>query len=94
MDAVNHLWACSHCDDRYYYEHHLEDHKDDEGHYGPKYDCETCNNWYGSLSEAKSHMRQKSHFRNHYCSDCQKGFESDNNLKAVGTLKPYCYALC
>jgi hypothetical protein len=85
MDAVSHLWDCDFCDDRYYYEHDLDEHQEDEGHYGSKYDCEACNAWYRSFADAKQHMNNKNHWREHWCASCQRGFENDNNLRAVSS---------
>jgi hypothetical protein len=85
MKAVGHLWECDYCDLGFYYEHHLEQHIDEEGHDGPRYDCEACDVWYDNYPHAKWHMNTEGHWRKHYCESCQKGFESENNLKAVRT---------
>jgi hypothetical protein len=86
MEAVDHLWECTHCDIKYYYEHDLEDHQQDEGHYGPKYDCEACDAWFDDYPRVKRHMNQESHWRTHWCNSCQRGFESESNLNAVSTI--------
>jgi hypothetical protein len=83
MDAVGHIWACDFCDNSYYFEHHLEEHKEDEGHYGAKYNCEACNEWFRTFAHAKRHMNQENHWTQWSCQDCNKGFENENNLHAV-----------
>jgi hypothetical protein len=83
MDAVGHTWVCDFCQDEYYYLHDLKSHKEEEGHHGTKYECESCNVYYNNYPQLKRHMHQEDHWRTHWCASCQKGFESESNLRAV-----------
>jgi DNA-directed RNA polymerase subunit RPC12/RpoP len=83
MDALHHIWECPTCDDGYYYEDHLEEHQAEEDHYGPIYECEACTAGFDTIGGAKKHMNSMQHWRNNWCKDCNRGFESENNLRAV-----------
>jgi hypothetical protein len=85
-DAVGHVWECDRCDDSYYDCCDLDRHQQEEGHNGPRYDCEACDVWYDNYTHARWHMNKEGHWRKHWCQSCQRGFESDNNLKAVSLL--------
>jgi hypothetical protein len=85
-DDVGHVWECDRCDDVYYDEWALDRHQEEEGHDGPRYDCEACDVWYDNYTRAKWHMNKEGHWRKHWCQSCQRGFESDNHLKAVSLL--------
>ncbi|EDU49779.1 Zinc finger protein [Pyrenophora tritici-repentis] len=81
MNAVGHVFECDFCDLAFYDSRDLEDHQQDEGHYGPRYECEACDEWYDTFARIKQHMNSHGHWRNHYCNDCNKGFENENNLQ-------------
>ncbi|KAI1559830.1 zf-C2H2-jaz domain containing protein, partial [Pyrenophora tritici-repentis] len=79
--TVGHVFECDFCDLAFYDSRDLEDHQQDEGHYGPRYECEACDEWYDTFARIKQHMNSHGHWRNHYCNDCNKGFENENNLQ-------------
>jgi hypothetical protein len=83
MDAVGHTWECDFCQDEYYYEQDLEDHQDEEKHYGPRYECEGCYVFYDDYQQLKRHMYKEDHWRDNWCGACQKGFESESHLRTV-----------
>jgi hypothetical protein len=82
MDAVGH-WECESCYDQYWNQDAACEHMDQYNHWRPKFDCEGCNAAFDTLGEAKRHMHQNGHWRQHWCSECQRGFESQQNLQAV-----------
>lgn len=83
QDDERHMWECDFCSDEFYKERDLEEHQDDYGHHGRRYECEACYVWYDNYPQIKSHMNREGHWRVHWCDDCERGFENDNNLKAV-----------
>ncbi|KAG9379910.1 Dimer-Tnp-hAT domain containing protein [Pyrenophora tritici-repentis] len=90
--TVGHVFECDFCDLAFYDSRDLEDHQQDEGHYGPRYECEACDEWYDTFARIKQHMNSHGHWRNHYCNDCNKGFENENNLQIV-SLDPQPHAV-
>jgi transcription elongation factor Elf1 len=82
MNAVGH-WACESCNDEFWTEEGAEDHMDLYGHRHPRFECEACNNTYSSPQEARNHMDQNNHWRTHWCSSCERGFQNENNLRSV-----------
>ncbi|KAF1842045.1 uncharacterized protein K460DRAFT_293869 [Cucurbitaria berberidis CBS 394.84] len=81
MNAVGH-WECEMCDAEFYSREAAFDHMDDYNHYRPAFACEGCNAAFDTPGEAKRHMHLKGHWRTHWCGECQRGFESEPNLKA------------
>lgn len=84
MNAVGH-WECESCNLEFWSQEGASDHMEKYGHRRPTFECEACNNTYATLGAAKRHMHERGHWRQHWCSDCERGFESEQNLKAVST---------
>jgi len=82
MNAVGH-WECESCNAEFWTQDAAADHMNRYSHWRPEFDCEGCNAAFDTLGEAKRHMHDKGHWRQHWCSDCKRGFESEQNLKAV-----------
>ena len=82
MNALGH-WGCDTCSDEFWTEEDAEDHMDDYDHYGPHFGCEACDDSFYSSQEARDHMNANNHWRIHWCDDCERGFQNENNLKMV-----------
>ncbi|KAF1999664.1 hypothetical protein P154DRAFT_436713 [Amniculicola lignicola CBS 123094] len=81
MDAVGH-WQCDTCFVQCWDEDALNEHMNDEYHWkDDRIECEGCYSWFDTKAEAKRHMYAENHFRTYFCTSCDKGFETDNNLK-------------
>lgn len=85
MDAVGH-WECETCDSMFWSQEAASDHMNDYDHWLPEFECEGCYARFDTVGEMNRHMHQKSHWRNHWCGECQRGFESEANLKAVSLV--------
>lgn len=86
MNALGH-WAkryeCQSCYDDFSSQEKCNDHMDDFDHWLPTYECEGCNDRFTNAQAVRQHMARFNHFRQYYCSDCDKGFQNDNNLQQV-----------
>lgn len=83
MNAVNHCAECETCDEQFYNQRACNQHMNDCDHWAPRYDCEACNLQFGSFNAARRHMDNNNHWRQHYCRECQRGFQNENNLQQV-----------
>ncbi|GIZ37973.1 hypothetical protein CKM354_000140000 [Cercospora kikuchii] len=81
MNAVNHCAECETCDEQFYNQRACNQHMNDCDHWAPRYDCEACNLQFDSSSAARRHMDNNNHWRQHYCRECQRGFQNENNLQ-------------
>jgi hypothetical protein len=82
MNAIGH-WECKKCTTQFWTSEAAVGHMNDYNHCRPEFKCEACNDAFDTIGEAKRHMHQERHWRNHWCSDCERGFESESNLRAV-----------
>lgn len=93
MNALNH-WAerfeCDTCDEEFLDEDECEEHMDDYGHHGPEFECEYehCPRAFYTQQQARQHMDDTGHWRNHWCRECQRGFQNANNLRMVSNHNP------
>ena len=76
-------FECETCNSEFYTQQSANQHMNRLNHWAMRYDCEACNQQFRTATGAKKHMDENNHWRQHYCHDCQRGFESDGHLKAV-----------
>ncbi|KAL4892364.1 hypothetical protein BDV59DRAFT_202865 [Aspergillus ambiguus] len=81
MNDTNHNrpYECQTCSRKFYSQSAADQHMDDTDHWAPEYECETCSRQFHSQSAADQHMQALGHYRN-YCKDCDRRFQSENNL--------------
>ncbi|KAF2111719.1 hypothetical protein BDV96DRAFT_176031 [Lophiotrema nucula] len=80
MDAIGH-WGCDTCTAEYWSKAASIQHMNAKCHWAPRFECEACNADFATQQEARRHMDQLNHWRTHWCSDCKKGFQNENNLR-------------
>jgi hypothetical protein len=91
MDALGHWASDSPSPQSGYY-------TNDDGGYctdddAPLYfECEACSEDFDSFNAARQHMDACNHWRIHWCSSCEKGFQNENNLRQVSMLFERQYA--
>jgi hypothetical protein len=87
MNAVNHWkprFECETCTAKFHSQVSASDHMRAAGHWAPRYPCEACETVFRSQQGAREHMESHNHWRVHYCNDCDRGFQNQNNLSMVG----------
>ncbi|KAF1983621.1 zinc finger protein [Aulographum hederae CBS 113979] len=73
-------FECETCTSKFHSQAAANDHMRAVGHLAPRYPCEACNKVFRSQQAAREHMESDNHWRKHYCSDCDRGFQNQNNL--------------
>lgn len=97
-----------------------DQHCDATGHRRPKFECDTCDNYFDDEEDRRNHMDYRNHWfddapecrlcnsrfptageRNshevadhHYCAECQREFQSRNNLQQVWLTVKSPIAVC
>ncbi|PYI00556.1 hypothetical protein BO78DRAFT_329737 [Aspergillus sclerotiicarbonarius CBS 121057] len=71
---------CETCERKFHTQHSADQHMDALGHWAPTWPCETCDQMFFSERAAERHMQDMNHYR-HYCRDCDRRFQNENNLR-------------
>jgi hypothetical protein len=75
---------CETCTSKVHSQRSANKHMSAVDHWAPRYPCEACEKVYRSPQAAREHMDRRNHWRTYYCSDCDRGFQNQNNLNMVG----------
>jgi predicted anti-sigma-YlaC factor YlaD len=67
----------------WYMREDASEHMDEQDHWEKEHKCEACRQSFHSRAEAKQHMYQQDHWRTYRCKPCNKGFESESNMRQV-----------
>lgn len=73
---------CDTCERDFVNYHAARQHREALGHW----ECECCWKLFDDEDEAEDHMDEKNHRSSRYCSDCGRGFMSENNYKLVAFI--------
>jgi hypothetical protein len=75
-------YECETCTRTFATERACNQHMNELDHWEPTYECETCTATFSTQYACDRHMDISRH-RRHYCYECQRGFQNDNNLRMV-----------
>ncbi|KAG9671660.1 hypothetical protein KCU99_g2981, partial [Aureobasidium melanogenum] len=73
-------YDCETCNARFSTERSAEQHMEAKDHWSYPYDCETCNDSFRFEDDRDDHQEEEGHYKHLHCSDCDRYFQSPNNL--------------
>ncbi|KAH0039566.1 hypothetical protein KCU78_g1296, partial [Aureobasidium melanogenum] len=83
MTALDHWqwpYDCETCNAHFSTERSAEQHMEAKDHWSYPYDCETCNGSFRFEDDRDDHQEEEGHYKHLHCSDCDRYFQSPNNL--------------